>query len=593
MAAVLVMTATVVVALAVLQYRWHRETSDATGVRLADALQLSMINWHLDLFRNLSEAGMAFRLASLDPDDALDRLPERLAEWRSTARYPDLIANVYVVGREATTGRLHVRTLDQTTGRFLSAEWPTRLRSLDAELAWQAPPTSATPSGRSATGPGDPSPPPQRWRFDPAPPALVHRLPPDVDANRAGGPAPRWLVIQFDEDVLRSRLMADLAHRYFQGTDGLDYQVAVVSGAAPYRVIYSSDAGFGEQDVFDADGRMDVFGQLRSETSRSPVSVFHRTSENTGSASAVGVSWFPIVRDAPPDRQWHLIVRHRRGGPLGVFVIDMRRQGLALSLGALSLLVVSMSMLVITSARAQRLARLQMDFVAAVSHELRTPLTIIGSAADNIASGVIENDRQLYEYGSVIGGEVDHLSGLVEDVLSFAAIRNGQQQYVMRELQASEIVEVALARSARLIRTAQFTVERDVPADLPTVLGDPMAVSQCLVNLITNALKYGKERRWMAIRARVVDGGMGDQQVQISVADRGIGIDPQDIPRIFDPFYRSPSVRLAQIQGTGLGLALAKQVAESMGGSLTVVTTPGQGSTFTLSLRSMTPSAAR
>ncbi len=86
-------------------------------------------------------------------------------------------------------------------------------------------------------------------------------------------------------------------------------------------------------------------------------------------------------------------MRHRRGGPLGSFVAQMRQRGLAVSFSALLLLVLSLSMLLVTTIRAQRLARLQMDFVTAVSHELRTPLTIIGSAADNIASGVVDTPR--------------------------------------------------------------------------------------------------------------------------------------------------------------------------------------------------------
>ena len=112
-----------------------------------------------------------------------------------------------------------------------------------------------------------------------------------------------------------------------------------------------------------------------------------------------------------------------------------------------------------------------------------------------------------------------------------------------------------------------------------------MAVSQCLENLVTNALKYGKEARWMRVRAALApaaDGGA--DAVQISVSDRGIGIDPGELARIFEPFYRSASVQVAQIHGTGLGLAVAKQIAEALGGSLTVHSVPGEGSTFTLQL---------
>jgi signal transduction histidine kinase len=602
MAAVLVVTAAVVVALAVLQYRWNREASEATGVRLADALQLSMINWHLDLFRNLSEVCLTMRMAAEYPsDDDFNEFAERFVEWRSIARYPDLVANVYVVVRRRPDERLETFRLNPGTNRFERVEWPSALGTLDAELASAR--TTASPAdsdalrGRQLTESfyniGSAL---RDWRFDPAVPALIRAMNPRATAlgdTATRRPPDEWLLIQLDDAVLRSRILPDLAQRYFQGTNGLDYEVAVVGGTAPRRVIYSSDPGFGEQEVVDADGRMDVFGRAWDPRSQSAVSVFHRTSDNSGPTAAVGISWFPLLRQTPQDQDWQLVVRHRRGGPLGAFVIDMRRRGLAVSFGALFLLVISMSMLVITSVRAQRLARLQMDFVTAVSHELRTPLTIIGSAADNIANGVVESKHQLQEYGTVIGNEVGQLSGLVERVLLFAATRDGQQRYVMQALRPSEIIDAVLASTEGLIRAAQFTVERDVQADLPAVTGDLMAVSQCVENLITNALKYAKDQRWIGIRARATDAGKGDRDVHISISDRGIGIDPDDLPHIFEPFYRSPSVRVAQIHGTGLGLALAKQVAESMGGALTVTSVPGHGSTFTLSLRCPTPGAAQ
>jgi signal transduction histidine kinase len=229
--------------------------------------------------------------------------------------------------------------------------------------------------------------------------------------------------------------------------------------------------------------------------------------------------------------------------------------------------------------------------VTAVSHELRTPLTIIGSAADNIANGVVDSTPQLREYGTVIEEQTSHLSGLVERVLLFAATRDGRARDVSEALAPAEIVEAVLASTEGLIRAGQFTIERDVPQGLPPIVGERIAVSQCLENLITNAIKYGRDERWIGIRARLVEAANEPKQVQICVSDKGIGIAAGDLPHIFEPFYRSAAVRRAQIHGTGLGLALAKQVAESMGGSLTVVSEPGRGSTFTLSLRCAVPPA--
>ncbi|MBI2188599.1 MAG: HAMP domain-containing histidine kinase [Acidobacteria bacterium] len=594
LAAVLFVTAAAIVGLAVLQYRWNREASEATGVRLADALQLSMVNWHLDLFRNLSEVCLTIRMAAeFSPQGDVNQFADRFAEWRSIARYPDLAADVYVIDRASPTSRPRTFQLNPGTGAFEDVAWPAALGALGGDVD----------TALTAALERPPEPRPDRqltesfynigaalrdWRFEPAVPALIRSLSLDSAASRAaagGRRAVQWLVIRLDEQVLRSRILPDLAHRYFQGTNGLDYEVAVVSGAPARRVIYASDPGFGEGEVVDADGRMNVFGRVSDEATLPPISIFHRTSDNRGPTAAVGVSWFPLLRPSPPEADWQLVVRHRRGGPLGAFVADMQRRGLALSFGALCLLVLSLSMLVITSIRAQRLARLQMDFVTAVSHELRTPLTIIGSAADNITSGVVETRTQLQEYGSVIGEQTSRLSGLVERVLLFASMREGHQRYVLQLLPPAEVVDTALASTEGLARAAHVAIERDIPPDLPPIIGERMAVAQCVENLITNAIKYSRDDRWVGIRARLGDEGKGERRVQISVSDRGIGIGPEDLPHIFEPFYRSPSVRRSQIHGTGLGLALAKQVAESIGGSLTVTSEPGRGSTFTLSLR--------
>jgi signal transduction histidine kinase len=570
----IVFTAAIVVALAVIQYRWNQEASDATGVRLADSLQLSMINWHLDLFRNLSEIGLTLR-PPMDDEGRTEHYARQFEEWRSLARYPELVAGVYMVRRTAPDQINVVRTAPDLAV-IDRANWSTGLNQVVSHFDRVTTAPVAAPANVQLTESfyniGSAL---RVWQFDPIAPALV----------RSTLPNSEWLLVELNERALRQRIMPDLAQRYFQGTDGLDYEVAVVSGGSRRRVIYASDPGFGEDEVLDADGRMDVFGRATGG-SGSTIRVFHRTSANPGPTAAVGVSWFPLFRETPIEDDWQLIVRHRRGGPLGSFVADMRQRGLAISFTALFLLVVSLSMLLVTTIRAQRFARLQMDFVTAVSHELRTPLTIIGSAADNIASGVVVTPDQLQEYGTVIGNEVGQLSGLVERILRFAATRDGRQAYVLEPLNPAEIVENVLSVTDGLIRAAKFTVERDVAADLPAVVGDRMAVAQCLENLVTNALKYGKEARWLRIAATLAPAHAGGADaVCISVSDAGIGIDPGDLTRIFEPFYRSRSARAAQIKGTGLGLAVAKQIAETMGGALTVQSTPGKGSTFTLRLR--------
>ena len=384
--------------------------------------------------------------------------------------------------------------------------------------------------------------------------------------------------------MCRNNILPALAQRYFRGTEGLDYQVAVTAGRNMGSPLYSSDAGFGNAEIADADGTMNIFGRLRSDGQGSPIRIFHTPSQENGPAASVAVTWFPLLREAGADQDWRLIVRHRRGGALGAFIADSRRRDLAISFGVLFLLVISMAILIFTSTRAQRLAKLQMDFVTAVSHELRTPLTVISSAAENIAHGVVEGKPQLEQYGSVIGAQARKLFEMVEQILLFAAIREGQQRYSLRPLEVPEILDAALSGTAGLIRTAEFHVEQQIEPNLPRIVGDLPALSQCVQNLITNALKYGSEQKWIGIQARLTEHGLTGKEIQISVSDRGIGIAPEELRHIFEPFYRSPSVTAAQIHGTGLGLPLAKSIMEAMKGQVTVKSAPGRGSTFTLHL---------
>jgi len=595
----IILAVVVVIVLGLLQYRWSNQVSEATSIRLADSLQMSMINWHLDFFRDFSEICIAMRV---DPPTGANgdwsQYARRFDDWKKSTAHPDLVSSVYVLKVDEAPGSQALR-LDTGSQRFASSDWPANFADLREELRQAS--LKSAPAGLAApAGEALPSPASDReftdrfyaggalagWQFEPGIPALVHPL--ERSASGSAGRAARtgvsWIVIALNRQDVQDHILPDLAQRYFRGTEGLDYQVAVVAGNKPAYPIYSSDQGFGEQQVPDADGTMNIFGRLQDQALGSSIHIFHTPSQNKGPAASVGITWFPLVRATAADQDWRLIVRHRRGGALGAFVADSHRRDLAISFGVLLLLVISMAILIITSTRAQRLAKLQMDFVTAVSHELRTPLTVISSAAENIAHGVVEGKQQLAQYGAVIGNQARKLFEMVEQILLFAAIREGHQRYSLRPLAVSAIIDAALSNTAGLIQEARFTVEQEIEANLPQVTGDLSALSQCVQNLITNALKYGSRQRWIGIQARLAEHGLSGREIEISVSDRGMGIESADLPHIFEPFYRSPLVAAAQIHGTGLGLPLAKSIAEAMNGELTVKSVPARGSTFTLHL---------
>ena len=232
-----------------------------------------------------------------------------------------------------------------------------------------------------------------------------------------------------------------------------------------------------------------------------------------------------------------------------------------------------------------QLAKLQMEFVASVSHELRTPLTVISSAADNIADGLVGGKDQVKRYGLAIRNQCRQITELVNQILLFAATKDRKNRYILRPLQVSQIMDSVRDNTAELVEGAGFVVEQRIESGLPWVMGDLSALSQSLQNLIVNAVKYSGESRWIGIRAFLHDSGeQSGKEISISVEDRGMGIDRLEMPHIFEPFYRGAAVSAAQIHGTGLGLSLAKNIAEAMGGTLSVVSELAVGSVFTLRL---------
>jgi signal transduction histidine kinase len=232
-----------------------------------------------------------------------------------------------------------------------------------------------------------------------------------------------------------------------------------------------------------------------------------------------------------------------------------------------------------------QLADLQMEFVASVSHELRTPLAVIRSAADNLADGLIRDRDAMCKYGAILQHQSRSMGDLVDQILLFASTEDRNNRYALQPVSVNRIIESVVSDTEGLLHGAGVALDLHVEPDLPAVIGDLGGISQCLQNLVGNAVKYGGDDRRIALRAAASSNHGDPGELRISVTDRGIGIDSSEIQYIFDPFYRSPRVHAAQIHGTGLGLSLAKRIAESMGGRLTVVSQLSVGTTFTLHLQ--------
>ena len=226
-----------------------------------------------------------------------------------------------------------------------------------------------------------------------------------------------------------------------------------------------------------------------------------------------------------------------------------------------------------------------MDIVASALHELQTPITAILCAGENIRDGLLEDRESLREEGTMIITQAMRLMSLGDQMLLYARTGRTTPHRDMRALTVTELIDNAVNSAFVLLQQAKFTLEREIEPGLPAVWGDLSLLSQCLHNLIANAVKYGGQSRWVGVSALVGRRpSAGREELHISVSDRGIGISEEDLAHIFEPFYRSRRPAVSKIHGSGLGLSIAKSCAEACGGTLSLESEEDAGCVFTLHL---------
>jgi PAS domain S-box len=225
----------------------------------------------------------------------------------------------------------------------------------------------------------------------------------------------------------------------------------------------------------------------------------------------------------------------------------------------------------------RRLETVRRDFIANISHELRTPLSSLKILAETLQQGAINDPAVAKDFLDKINAETDRLAQMVGELGELSRIESGEASLNVRPTDIGEIAMQAMERLEAQADRVGLDLVMNIPQGLPEIPADRERVEQALVNLLHNAIKFTPSGGRISISAKIED-----DNALISVVDNGVGIPADDLPRIFERFYKADKARAGG--GTGLGLAIAKHIVEAHGGKIWAESVEGKGSTFTFTL---------
>jgi len=523
--ALIALIAVLLPSLAILQYRWLGELSGLEGLRARQNLRAATVRLSTEFDARLAHVYTS--LASIDAG------APGAADAIHTAAPAGFVKALYSVERAGN--RIAVRAIGSPGTSQGSAPIPAWLSALDGGVG--------TPALLSRT------------LLDEIPAIVVHP---------AGAAGSRWLIAEIDMDNVANELIPTMLAGCFEGGIPTALDVLIIRDDRPGQAVYRSRPALAEAD-FDA------------EVAPIPLFAIHGRDLDAATAQR-------LMPDAAAHR-WRVYLQHQSGA-LEATLGAVRVRNLAIGIGVLVLLAVSVGLLVASMHSMQRAAREQLELVARMSHELRTPLATITCAGENLADDVISTPAEARHYGELIKGEGRRLTKTIGDILLSCRLQATPDAAINPQpTDVAAIVESALAES-RAVSPEGQRIDASIDAGLPALMADRDALKMALKNLVLNAVKYGRGGP-VRVAARAARTATGGEEITISVEDEGPGIPPEERHRIFEPFFRGKLAHEMEVEGSGIGLSIVRQVARSHGGRVRVTAGDRQGARFVLQLPAM------
>lgn len=224
--------------------------------------------------------------------------------------------------------------------------------------------------------------------------------------------------------------------------------------------------------------------------------------------------------------------------------------------------------------------RLRQEFIANASHELKTPTMAIGSVVEALQAGAAEDPKLRNQFLESLERLVDRQANLLQDLLDISRLDSGQDMSLKNEINVQQLINDVVYQVQPNAEKKQVEINVESDLDGAVVMGNSIHLQRALVNILGNAINYTSKDGSVGIKANLD----GANEVEIKISDTGIGIDAEDLPKIFERFYRADKARSRASGGSGLGLAITQEIIARHQGSVTVESEVGVGSTFTVRL---------